>query len=99
MRLPEIQVSVKDAIALKCLECGGNDWANVKDCPSVNCALFTARPKGRKDTLKKKFYDKNDEQIARPIIKKREMKKEMTPEQRKAASERFKKMWRDRNDS
>ena len=93
---PKVEVSVKDAIALKCGECTCFDWPCVIECPSYLCPLHSARPKSRKDALKSKFWDDDKlEMIARPIIKKR-ASRTMTEEEKIAAGERLRKMHKNR---
>ena len=90
-KLEKIEVSTKDAIHLKCGECCGFDWIMIVECTDILCPLHLTRPKRRRDTLKATFWDDETQQfIARPVIRKRT--KVMTEEQKKAASERFKKM-------
>ena len=88
---PKIEINPKNAIALKCGECCCFDWIAVNDCPNFLCALYTARPKGRKDNLKAQFWDDEKlEIIARPVIKKR-TGREMSPDEKKAVALRLKK--------
>lgn len=90
-KLPEIEVSARDAMNLKCLECCCGDWGVVLDCKDQMCALLLMKPKRRRDALKAKFWnDETTQLIARPKVKSRS--RTMTEEQKKAAGERMRKI-------
>lgn len=87
----EVVIPKKDLIALKCGQCVCFDWESAIKCPDRMCALHSIRPKKRKDILKATFWDdENGAMIAIPMAKKSTRK--LTDEQKKAASERFKKL-------
>lgn len=90
--MEKVQVSTKDAMHLKCIECCCGDWNMIIECRDQMCALFLMRPKRRRDALKAKFWNEETSQFkARPVIKKR-TGRVMTEEEKKAAGERLRKI-------
>ena len=89
--MERIQISVKDACNLKCVECCCGDWNVVLDCRDFLCAVFSVRPKRRRDALKSKFWsDELSKMIAIPVVKKR-TGRTLTEEQKIEVGKRFKK--------
>lgn len=78
--------TLKDILALKCLDCCGGDWDAVLNCTSTDCPLLTTRPTGRRDKLKAKFWSETKGHLKiLPVLRKREV----SDEQRAAAAERL----------
>jgi hypothetical protein len=79
------QATLKDCLALKCLDCCGGDWEGVLNCTSKDCPLLSTRPTDRRDKLKAKFWSETKGHLkVLPVIRKRE-----TSEEQKAAAERL----------
>jgi len=67
------QATLKDCLALKCLDCCGGDWEGVLHCTSKDCPLLSARPTERRDKLKAKFWSETKGHLKiLPVIRKRE---------------------------
>ena len=80
------QASMKEIVAIKCIDCMCGDTNGILECTSQDCPLFSARPKGRPDSLKSKYWDdENGRMKMLPILRRREV----SDEQREAARERL----------
>lgn len=72
-----IQATLKDCLALKCLDCCCGDWDSVINCTSRDCPLLTARPMDHNDKLKAKFWNETDGRLkVLPVLRNREISKE-----------------------
>ena len=78
--------TLREILALKCLECMGGDSTLVGECDSPDCPLVHARPESRPDGLKKRYWsEKHGRLKALPIPRKRSL----SDEQKAAAAERL----------
>lgn len=72
-----IQATLKDCLALKCLDCCCGDWDSVIHCSSGDCPLLSVRPMEPKDTLKAKYWSETEGRLKiLPVLRSRENKKE-----------------------
>ncbi len=84
--MKKLQATLKDCLALKCLDCCGGDWDGVLHCTSRDCPLLTTRPTGRRDKLKARFWSETGGHLkALPVLRRREV----SVEQRAAAALRL----------
>ena len=71
------QATIKDCLALKCLDCCGGEWEEVLNCTSEDCPLLSTRPTERRDKLKAKFWSETKGRLkVLPVIRKREASEE-----------------------
>ncbi len=67
------QATIKDCLALKCLDCCAGDWEGVLNCTSKDCPLLSTRPTERRDKLKARFWSETKGHLkVLPMIRKRE---------------------------
>ena len=77
MQLETEYTSIKNVIAIKCMDCCCGDLNEVSQCTSTNCPLLLLRPTKRKVGLKDIFWDSENNCLKKlPIVKQRIMSEE-----------------------
>ena len=83
------QATIKDCLALKCLDCCGGEWEEVLNCTSEDCPLLSTRPTERREKLKAKFWSETEGRLkVLPVIRKREASEEHSAAAQQQARER-----------
>ncbi len=81
--------TLRDCLALKCLDCCGGDWEGVLNCTSKDCPLLSTRPTEKCDKLKAKFWSESKGRLkVLPVIRKREESEDQKGTARQLAREK-----------
>jgi hypothetical protein len=84
----KIELSIREAINLHCMECGYFDEGRGCDCP--DCFLYPITKK-RPDKWRDTFFEADGSRINVPFSVRLRQGHKMTPEQRQAATDRLRK--------
>lgn len=71
------QATLKEIIAIKCLECMGGEAAEILDCTALDCPLYHVKPESRPDAVRAKYWHSGDHCLkALPVPRKRVLSEE-----------------------